>query len=509
MNILQSLREAGYTAEQALNVLNRTYPGMSSAIRQASQAGHSADQILSTFGSVGFQALNAFKGKKGEKSEDPYPEDANPYIEARKERGRQKELPQGLKTAGKFAATAAGALAMPYLMKAASPILQRAAPAVMDYMMGGRREQEEGQPEAEQALEMEEPTQPEQATESPSYKAGEILDQMGVADQVRGMAGKVKPEDIASVVEQHLLKPGQRKWLKENVKEPLPNLINRFLTEEQESQATQDPGTQAEPELEAQQQVQQGQLSQPEAQTAQTQLPPTPISEDDNKRLKEKQAEIEPGDEKELVLVNGKIGQVESVKDGIAKVSVDGKIHHKKLDDLEKSPMPARDLATVYQELLDTMPEEDKSRVMNWAGYDEDVNELFVRYHNGDGYTIKNIPETFVDQLKNVMFKAKTSGSNHIGAWRKGEKSRYAGVSAVLEAMKKELGKGNEYSRKYKTVYDFLEAPEKALSERNKEKSAAKQAEKKREVEAKKAEKKREADEKKAEKARQKRKKPE
>lgn len=172
--------------------------------------------------------------------------------------------------------------------------------------------------------------------------------------------------------------------------------------------------------------------------------------------------------EKTAILPDGKMGEVQSVKNGIAKIDVDGQVRNRKEEDLIKSPLPQKDLADLYSDLINAIPEDKRSAVINFAGYDEANNELIFRPHGGAAYVYKDIPKEFADKLKNSMFKAKTSGENFYGSWETGEASRHAGLAALIKDLQKQYGgKGKEYTRKYLTLVDILEEPEKAKREKH------------------------------------------
>lgn len=169
------------------------------------------------------------------------------------------------------------------------------------------------------------------------------------------------------------------------------------------------------------------------------------------------------------LLPKGDVGTIESIKNGIARVNVDGKITNRKLDDLQDLSISQPDLADLYENLIKAIPEHARSSVINFAGYDAAANELIFRPHSGAAYVYKDIPPEFADKLKNAMFQAKTTGENFYGSWAAGEGSRFAGLGALIRELQKLYGgKGKEYVRKYETLVDILGEPEKAKKEKYK-----------------------------------------
>lgn len=163
----------------------------------------------------------------------------------------------------------------------------------------------------------------------------------------------------------------------------------------------------------------------------------------------------------------GDLGQIESSHKGISTINVDGKKKQFHEDDLIKSPLPEKDLAQLYEDLVQAIPESERSAMINVAGYDPNHNELIFMPHDGALYVYKDIPEEFADKLKSAMFQAKTTGENFYGAWAQGEASRGAGLFQLIRELQKLYGgKGKEYVRKYEKVYDLLALPKAALKER-------------------------------------------
>lgn len=188
----------------------------------------------------------------------------------------------------------------------------------------------------------------------------------------------------------------------------------------------------------------------------------------------------------------GDIGEIESVKNGIAKIKVGDIYKTRKTEDIEPLPISKPDLADLYQNLIQAIPEDARSSVINFAGYDANANELIFRPHSGAAYVYKDIPQEFADKLKNAMFKAKTNGENFYGSWSSGEGSRFAGLSQLIKDLQKSYGgKGKEYIRKYETLVDILEEPEKAKKAKMKAESEKRKAEKKKGKDEKESKKKR------------------
>lgn len=151
------------------------------------------------------------------------------------------------------------------------------------------------------------------------------------------------------------------------------------------------------------------------------------------------------------------IGEVKEIRNGKALVEVDGKLHKVNEEELEAEP---KDIADLYDDLFNAIPEQYKSRMMNFAGYDEENNELLFRPHGGAAYVYKDIPPEFAEDLKNKLHRAKTTGKNMYGMWYEGDQSYGAGMSALIKKLQAQYGgKGKEYIRKYNTLFDILGIP--------------------------------------------------
>ena len=445
---LAAANAAGYTAKQVLNFLARTYPQLSTHIQMASTAGYTADQISKYLSRYGPKAFKQFaKGQAGPQNVPYKEEETNPYIKKENTIREKEQIPEGLKTAGKVGLGLAGGALGAYALK-------RAAPAIVSSLFGGQSGQQTAEnPVIGGPAVGQQPIQqiPAEKIPLPKGNVSNLFDQMGLGTQVKQMSSSQPPDVIAKILDQHMLSPSQKKWLKEQTNEPLENLVQQYLSQPSSSDqgAVEDtalPEQKKEQTLEQETPLQTPEVEQP----APEPIKPEIANQEENKK-------------KSVFLPNGEVGRVISEKDGIAKVEVNGEIKHRKVSDLEEAPLDLDHLANLYEELTNAIPESERSSVMNFAGYDSNANELAFRPHGGALYVYKDIPQEFADKLQNAMFKAKTTGQNFYGAWAKGENSRFAGLSELIRQLQKEYGgRGKEYVRKYETVHDFLAIPEEA-----------------------------------------------
>lgn len=176
-----------------------------------------------------------------------------------------------------------------------------------------------------------------------------------------------------------------------------------------------------------------------------------------------------------VITPSGDFAEIEDLPGKTAKVNVDGKQEVLDSDDLTAVPENEEEILSLYEKLIAKIPENLRSSMLNWVGYDPERNILQVKFHNGSSYTYENIPAEFADKLKDVQFLAKTTGGNYYGNWETGENSRGAGVSALIKELQKTYGgKGKEYSAKFNEVYSFLGLPEEKLREKLKNEREAK-----------------------------------
>jgi len=175
-----------------------------------------------------------------------------------------------------------------------------------------------------------------------------------------------------------------------------------------------------------------------------------------------------------IALPNGEIGELEHIKEKQALVKSDGRLHKVNADEMIASPLPARDLADLYEELIGGIEKEtgeEVSRNVNWAGYDPGTNTLAYLTHLGALYVYDDISPEESNQLTSLLNKRKTTGENFIGAWKQGTQSPIgAAMAALIKKLQAERGgKGSEYSGKFLTIYDALEPAKKAANKKHEE----------------------------------------
>jgi hypothetical protein len=172
-------------------------------------------------------------------------------------------------------------------------------------------------------------------------------------------------------------------------------------------------------------------------------------------------------------LPNGLVGRVESVKNGIAKINVNGMIKHRKLDEVEQSSVGEKDLADLHSDLIQGIEKktgQEVSKMVNLAGYDPKKNSLVFMPHLGEIYVYDDISKEDADELTSLLTKRKTTGENFIGSWTAGTESPIgAPLSKLIKKIQGERGgKGSEYSYKFQKIYDIYEPAKQASKEKHK-----------------------------------------
>ena len=167
------------------------------------------------------------------------------------------------------------------------------------------------------------------------------------------------------------------------------------------------------------------------------------------------------------------MGEVKAIRNGKAIVEVDGKKHQVDEDELIESPLPEKDLADLYTDLIGGIEKttgQQVSRNVEYAGYDPNFNELVYKPHGSDKvYVYDDISPEDAKQLTSFINQRKSSGGNYIGAWEKGTESPIgAGMYQLIKKLQSERGgKGNEYRNRFETIYDALEPAKQAAKKKH------------------------------------------
>lgn len=184
--------------------------------------------------------------------------------------------------------------------------------------------------------------------------------------------------------------------------------------------------------------------------------------EDLRRFANEKPNETPKIEKKSIVATPNGVGEVREIRGGQAIVDIDGKLTKVKEEELEASPLPEKDLADLYDDLIKGIEGEigeDVSRMVQWAGYNPTENSLTFLPHTGKLYKYGNISPEDAALLTDILSTRKSSGENFIGAWKAGSKSPIgAALSKLIRKLQSERGgKGNEYEETHEPIYSAYE----------------------------------------------------
>lgn len=184
--------------------------------------------------------------------------------------------------------------------------------------------------------------------------------------------------------------------------------------------------------------------------------------------VSKEELEVEPEETKPIekgstIATKSGIGTVQSISGNNALVEENGKVKQVKIDDMIQSPLPEKDLADLYDDLIKGIEKhtgKQVSRNVEWSGYDPNTNELAYKPHGSDRlYVYDDIGKEDVEILTNFLTKRKSTGDSFIGAWEAGTESPIgAAMYQLIKRLQAERGgKGKEYSGKFETIYDAIE----------------------------------------------------
>ena len=407
----------GFTSKQIIDFLIRKFPSHSAKIKTALASGYTVDQVLKYLGG-GRKAVN---------------QDTIPQTEHEKSLGtdvqRREDVNKKALAGGAIAATS---LAAPMAAQA----LQRALPSNLTSMIPQLSQsiQQQVVPNIATNLSNQGPQQPPIGQDVTSVtqptpiaqpegiiNPKEYLEKLGIKDKVDDLLKRGNsPEQAAAVLG---MKGGIGKVRGEIDPELLANID--AYSKEPKPEATEQP------------------------------------------------KESKPIAKNETVATSHGVGEVKEIRNGQAIIDVNGKLHKVKEEELEASPLPEKDLAALYDELIQGIEGEtgeDVSRMVQWAGYNPETNTLQFLPHTGKLYKYSNISPEDAALLTDILSTRKTSGENFIGAWKAGSKSPIgAALSKLIRKLQSERGgKGSEYEETHEPIYSAYEPAVQAKKKKKK-----------------------------------------
>jgi KTSC domain len=401
---LSSAISAGFTIKQILNFLGDTFPELGNRMKDAHKAGKSADEILKYLSKVDKSQFKKYVGKSRPTKIYPEESSVNPYIAATQAQKNYDPTPESLKTAAKVGLSAAGAYGVSKILPKA---IQGIAGLIKSPDIGPKpmsnapvQPQQASTPQISNTQQT--PTLPQQS----SYNATppsitpensiSVIEQMGIGPQIQTLQSAGNTTEAISAAIGTTMKPHQRKWLDEQIKagksKPLADLITDYLGQS---------------------------ITQPET------APIAPESRQTGEKQPEvikEQPKLKPQKGELVATPSGEVGELKDIKNTEGLVEEDGKLHKTKLSDLKA---PGESEVEVVERLLE-IPEIDKSGPLSYWTYDDQDNELFVMFHNGESYKYLDVPEEIIDQLEKASVIPKGKGINKYGAWSPEQKPEFS-----------------------------------------------------------------------------------
>ena len=429
---LSKALSSGFTQKQVIDFILKKFPEHSDKIKSAMAAGFTVDQILRFLG-------------KGKEVLNPQQKNIRGGTEFERTRTndlqKRESINQGALAAGTLAATS---LAAPM----AATALKRALPTALGSLI----------PNGTEA------SQPQKIPPTPSQPP---INTQNITQETQVVQPEVKSINANEILNKHKSKEKVDQLLQAgNDPQRVAGYFQKF-SESIKKAIEQEAGKSFE-EVIAEYQAQSGNSSEK-----------TPILSEnmpENAEIGRNQEEISPKIEKSSMVASPKgMGEVKEIRNGKALIEVDGKLHKVDEDELIQSPLPEKDLADLYDDLISGIEEgtgQQVSRNVEWAGYDPISNELAYKPHGSDKlYAYGDISPEDIEQLTNLLTQRKSTGENFIGAWKAGTTSP---IGAAMYQLIKKLqgergGKGNEYKNKYETIYDAIEPAKKAAKKKHAE----------------------------------------
>lgn len=473
----------GYSAKQILSHLSKSSPNLFSGISRATNSGYSDNEIVNHM-SNSYAAKNRI---------DSFSTPAEIYdIERKREVERAAQLAKisggvlgGLLMSKMLSRGASAASSAASGVGGSAPLPNPGTPPAPRPGPSGRGSAPPTPP-APSAI----PGAPIQES-PPQINPTEIFKKFKVDDYIKKVSTlsnkkgeKNTPEGIAYALKSLKLSDEQKKELKSITNEPLESLVSRFLQQEDsanqmdvdqmQNEGAQDALQSQEPEVPG--------IEGTETQQ-ETQLPPSIIddqvnnTQDKEQLQEENEVEIEkpkkvkkkPGEGVEVRLSDGSIGKIVSIKNGIAKIDVDGEERHRKIDELEEPVIEKEKLGQMYDEMIKEIPDDKRSSHIMWTGYAPDTKELlYIPHDNSDLYRFVNIPDKIREEIEGALGINKTSGENKYHLWEKGKSGRGAVISQLIRKLEKENPGQTAHAQKVRQTYSIFEEP-KASAKRNEE----------------------------------------
>lgn len=159
-----------------------------------------------------------------------------------------------------------------------------------------------------------------------------------------------------------------------------------------------------------------------------------------------KKSEHKPLDidfKKLAILPKGKIGTIESIENGVAKINVDGKTINEKVSNLNQEP---EGLEEAVRHIVKSIPESLKSTSMQSIVHIPGINIMLTQFYDGKWAWYKDFPEDIYRNIAIGSYEPKGEAKTGIGEYKPGVvDSRGAGFD-------QEVKKNPKYSKENKGI---------------------------------------------------------
>ncbi len=375
---------SGYASKQIIDFLIRKYPKHKEKIQSAVAMGFTPTQVI--------------KFLTGGRKATAYEEAPNTMTEHEQTMQSESQKKKNINTAvGTGAAIAGTALGGYALSRALPGIAQQLAPGLLGKAATPLQTPPTSPPPTNQPGAIQTPPIQPQPSSPPIQQPNLTANVLptNVITEIPGLEKKIKDlrnsgNDLVSIAGYfEKFHPQDVKKVEKATGRSFQDLIDAYLTQNPIKQQNEaQPPQQSTPE------VVEKNIQQPKVESA-------PIAPVEPKVLEKQLAALPSGD----------IGQIESVKNGIAKLNVNGEIRHRKLSELIQEPIEIRN---AIHEILQ-IPESERSAVFDFVNYDPNDKRLYVQFPNGKTVVYLDVDPTHANAIRESKGVPKTTGQTATG----------------------------------------------------------------------------------------------
>lgn len=440
---LSKALSSGFTSKQIMDFILKKFPQHRATIQNALTSGFTADQVLKYLAG-GKKALSM--------PEEQAPEGATEFQQTRnRDISRREDVnKKGIQAAGLVGAGLAAPMAATALQHALPNSLK---PMTAPLTTALQQQTQQSQPQQPPIQNVNDVTNVTQQQVKPQLDFAELKKTYkGFFDKIDDLKNSGNNPDAISAFFRKF-SPSQSEKFEKQTGMKLEEIVQSYIAEGSKAQE-QAPIEEMAPAAES-------------------------VMESPSQKLPhsvpEEKIENVPIAKNETVSTPHGVGEVKEIRNGKAIVEVNGKKHQVDEEELEASPLPEKDLAALYDELIQGIEGEtgeDVSRMVQWAGYNPETNTLQFLPHTGKLYKYGNISPEDAALLTDILSTRKTSGENFIGAWKAGSKSPIgAALSKLIRKLQAERGgKGQEYEETHEPIYSAYEPAVQAAKKKKKKK---------------------------------------